>query len=285
MNYFNENLSKIGFNLIEPSNELKPYVQAFWTVKFEKFPFDFPLRILADGNSGLVINFASNFSLEINNKNNICNDKFTFSPPSKYSAFVKANGNIDIIGIRFNSAAVYRFFEKDISSFSDISYSLNNNSKWQVDSLYQKLLQNFTIKEKINIIELFLLNIIKTSTKNNSYWIFDFINKIHENKGNVIIEELCKEFELNFRHVQRRFKIEVGLSAKTYAKIIRIQETKNTLSSLNVESLTSLSYEKGFFDQSHFINEFKYFMGETPREYLKKKQEMAEKYFYKKYNQ
>jgi AraC-like DNA-binding protein len=284
MNYFNEDLSKIGFNLIEPSSELKPYIQSFWVVKFEKFPLDFPLRILADGNSGLVINFASNFSLEINSNKSICKDKITFFPPSKYSAFVKADSSIDVIGIRFNSASIYRFLEKDISSFSDISYLIKNDSKWRVDSLYQKLIQNLTIKEKINIIELFLLDIIKTSKKNNSYWIFDFINKIHEKKGNINIEDLCEEFNLNSRHVQRRFKIEVGLSVKAYARIIRIQDSKSTLSSLNIESLTSLSYEKGFFDQSHFINEFKYFMEETPSEYLKKKQKMAEKYFYKKYD-
>lgn len=284
MNYFNEDLSKIDFNLIEPSFELKPYLQSFWTVKFDKFPFDFPLRILSDGNSGLVISFASNFSLEINNKKSICKDKITFFPPSKYSSFVKSDSNIDVIGIRFNSASVYRFFEKDISSFSDISYLIKNDSKWQVDSLYQKLIQNLTIKEKINIIELFLLDIIKTSKKANSYWIFDFINKIHEKKGNINIEDLCEEFNLNSRHVQRRFKIEVGLSVKAYARIIRIQDSKDTISSLNIESLTSLSYEKGFFDQSHFINEFKYFMEETPSEYLKKKQKMAKKYSYKKYH-
>jgi len=184
--------------------------------------------------------------------------------------------------VRFNAAGVYRFFNKDISSFNKIS-SIENSSDWPIDSLYSGLEKTKKVKDKMKTLELFLLEKLKHSKKRNSPWIFEFIGRIKEEKGNINIQDLCEEFNIDIRHVQRRFKIELGLSPKLYSRLIRIQDSKKTLSSLLVNSLTSFSYDKGFFDQSHFINEFKHFMKETPKEYLHKKFLQAKKFSFKKY--
>ncbi|RXK12761.1 hypothetical protein CP965_09305 [Halarcobacter mediterraneus] len=283
MNYFNEELNNIGFKLIEPCKELKPFLQSFWIVKFKKIPSFLPLKIVSDGNSGFIINFSSEFTLTIEDKTEICKEKFLYFPPSKNPAFVKAKKDIDIIGVRFNAAGVYRFFDKDISGFDKNIHIIENSSSWQIDNLYKQLFKEKKLKNKISILESFLLNKLNNSKQQNSPWIFDFINEIKFNKGNINLEELCEEFSLSLRHVQRRFKKEVGLSPKVYCRIIRIQDTKKTLSSLMINSFTSISYDKGFFDQSHFINEFKTFMKETPKQYFQKKLEMAKKFSFKKY--
>lgn len=285
MNYFNKDLHDIGFKLIKPCDELKPYIQSFWIAKFKKLPFSLPLKIIADGNSGFVINFSSEYTIKINEKEYTCSDKFTYFPPSKHYALAKVKGDADVIGVRFNAAGVYKFFDKNISSFQEDMYPITNTQNWQIDKLYTQLKEQNKIESKIHIIELFLLNKLKISKKENSPWIFDFVNEIKKEKGNVNIEELCQNFKLNYRQVQRRFKMELGLSAKLYARIVRVQDTKKTLSSLIVNSLTKLSYDKGYFDQSHFINEFKNFIKETPKEYLNKKLTMAKKFSFKKYKE
>lgn len=283
MNYFNKELNDIGFKLIEPCEELKPFLQSFWIVKFKRLASLLPLKIVPDGNSGFIINFSSEFTLKIKNNTTICKDKYIYFPPTKDTAFVKAKKDICIIGVRFNTAGAYKFFDNDISSFSENVYILKNNSNWQLDNLYIKLLKINKLEDRISIIETFLLNKLKKSKKENAPWIFEFINEIKKNKGNIQIEDLYKKFSLNPRNIQRRFKKEVGLAPKTYARIIRVQDTKRTLSSLVIKSLTSLSYEKGFFDQAHFIKDFKQFLKETPKEYFDKKLEKAKQLKFKQY--
>lgn len=283
MNYFNKDLDNIGFKLIEPCLELKPFIQSFWLVKFKRIPFSVPLKIIADGNSGFVINFSSAYIVKMKGKSSTYSDKFVYFPPSEDPAFVSAKGNVFVIGVRFNAAGVYRFFNKDISSFNNNISRIENSSDWQIDSLFSSLEKTQKVKDKIHTLELFLLDKLKHSKKRNSPWIFEFISRIREEKGNVNIQDLCEEFNVDIRHVQRRFKIELGLSAKLYSRLIRIQDSKKTLSSLIVASLTSFSYDKGFFDQSHFINEFKHFIKETPREYLHKKFLQAKEFSFKKY--
>ena len=54
-----------------------------------------------------------------------------------------------------------------------------------------------------------------------------------------------------------------------------MRNVRDSLSSLEVENLTSTGYNNGFFDQSHFIKEFKSFMNETPKSYYQNKLSMA----------
>ena len=191
---------------------------------------------------------------------------------------------IDAIGIRFKAGGAYRFFNEDISSFKDIVVEMQNSTVLKIDALYEKLISTNDVENKISIIENFLIKKIQSSSKNNSVWIFDFINYILKNKGYVNIEALCKEFDISPRLCARRFNQEVGLSAKLFARLARIVNTKETLSSLKVDSLTSVAYDNGFFDQAHFSNEFKAFMSETPKEYFSKKYNMAKQLNFKKYS-
>ena len=60
----------------------------------------------------------------------------------------------------------------------------------------------------------------------------------------------------------------MGASPKKFASIVRL---KNLLQQYpNTGSLTELAYEAGFYDQAHFIKEFKAFTGDTPENYFRK---------------
>ncbi|PHR72995.1 MAG: hypothetical protein COA66_04145 [Arcobacter sp.] len=276
MNYYNSDLADIGFKLILPCKELEPYIYNYWIIRKEKLHKTISNKILSDGNSGIVINFASSsFLTKINQKNFISKNHFTYCGPTKYPLFMEFENQIDAIGIRFKAGGAYRFFNEDISSFKDIVVEMQNSTVLKIDALYEKLINTSEIENKISIIESFLIKKIQSSSKNNSLWIFDFINNILKNKGYVNIEALCKDFNISPRLCARRFKQEVGLSAKLFARLARIVNTKETLSSLKVDSLTSVAYDNGFFDQAHFSNEFKAFMSETPKDYFSKKYKMA----------
>ena len=285
MNYYNSDLADIGFKLILPCKALEPYIYNYWIVRKDKLHKTISNKILSDGNSGIVINFSSSsFLTKINEKNFICKNNFTYCGPTKYPLFMEFENKIDAIGIRLKAGGAYRFFNEDISSFKDIVVEMQNSTVLKIDALYEKLISTSEVENKISIIETFLIKKIQSSSKNNSVWIFDFINYILKNKGYVNIEALCKEFDISPRLCARRFNQEVGLSAKLFARLARIVNTKETLSSLKVDSLTSVAYDNGFFDQAHFSNEFKAFMSETPKEYFSKKYNMAKQLNFKKYS-
>jgi AraC-like DNA-binding protein len=52
-------------------------------------------------------------------------------------------------------------------------------------------------------------------------------------------------------------------------RIIRLQETLKMLLNQQAGNLTEIAYDNDYFDQSHFIKDFKEFTGVSPKEFYK----------------
>jgi AraC-like DNA-binding protein len=81
-----------------------------------------------------------------------------------------------------------------------------------------------------------------------------------------------KEIQAEFsdRHVRRLIAKYTGLSPKLFMRIIRYQTTLHSIIASPNESMAGLAAEQGYFDQSHFIKEFKRFQGMTPNSFLRR---------------
>ncbi len=106
-----------------------------------------------------------------------------------------------------------------------------------------------------------------TDTKTIDQIVKSTIETILTANGQLSINELSKQKNINRRQLTRKFSSAIGLSPKQLSKTIRLQATLKTLMSKNDKSLTDLAYENEYFDQAHFIKEFKEFTGLTPKEF------------------
>ncbi|MGA1939962.1 DUF6597 domain-containing transcriptional factor [Arcobacter sp. YIC-310] len=281
MSYFNKDLEDIGFMLYEPCKELEPYIYNYFTVK-NIITSKKTNKILSDGSLGFTINFGNPYEITLNSKKIYCDAKVILNGQSKYPMFITFEKYLNAIGIRFKVGGAYKFFDEEISSLCDKNINYDE-SFWNFDILYKKLVNMNTHKQRIEEIERFLIKRLKASKKENSKYTFSIISFINEHKGNISIDCLCEEFALNKKQIERIFKKEVGLSAKLFTRIIRMRNVRDSLSSLDIENLTSTAYNNGFFDQAHFIKEFKSFMNETPKSYYKNKLSMAKALNFKKF--
>ena len=76
------------------------------------------------------------------------------------------------------------------------------------------------------------------------------------------------------RQLERLFKKYIGLSPKYYARIIRFNYIFKLIHLKNT-SWAEVVYQSGFYDQSHFIRNFKAFTGEDPSSYYFEEKNMA----------
>jgi AraC-like DNA-binding protein len=79
------------------------------------------------------------------------------------------------------------------------------------------------------------------------------------------LKNLQKECSSNDRKLQYKFKNNVGFSLSLYQKLARFNRSLYQLK--YSQSLTSVAIECGYYDQSHFIRDFKTFAGVSPGEY------------------
>ncbi|MFV0394568.1 MAG: helix-turn-helix domain-containing protein [Coprobacillaceae bacterium] len=84
--------------------------------------------------------------------------------------------------------------------------------------------------------------------------------------GNVTVKELSNTTYYSERQLNRIFRKYVGLNAKSFLRLIRVNTTFHLLKKQH-NSLTFVSDATGFHDLPHFIHDFKLVCGITPQEY------------------
>jgi AraC-like DNA-binding protein len=86
-----------------------------------------------------------------------------------------------------------------------------------------------------------------------------------EQRGLVRVDDLAAHVRLGARQFERRFQEQVGLSPKLFLRILRFQEVLNAIRyGLDATSWADVAAAHGFYDQAHFIHDFKGFVGESP---------------------
>lgn len=76
------------------------------------------------------------------------------------------------------------------------------------------------------------------------------------------------------KHFIAMFKRQVGIAPKAYLKIIRFQKAISEIEQRQKVNWSLMSQDCGFYDQAHFINDFKSFSGFTPEEYVRAKNDV-----------
>jgi AraC-like DNA-binding protein len=97
---------------------------------------------------------------------------------------------------------------------------------------------------------------------------------LYHTRGQCRIEELADYCHASVRQLQRTFQRVVGVSPKFFARTLRFEQAQRRLMVDPETDLTGLAQECGYFDQAHFIKEFRAFTGKTPSDYVGQMREL-----------
>lgn len=97
------------------------------------------------------------------------------------------------------------------------------------------------------------------------------IDQIHHNRDIIRVEQVSEWFQMSPRSLQRLFKQYVGVSPKWVIRLYRLQNAAEMLEGLDHQDMLELAMDMGYYDQSHFIRDFKAVIGKTPEVYMKER--------------
>lgn len=167
--------------------------------------------------------------------------------------------------VYFKEAGAANFFRVPIHELFRESVSLDNfmfHSELLV--VENQLMEAKTDIARIKVVEDFLLSRLKPVPAD--VLVLEALALIHKSKGGIRIKELLEKLNISQSPFEKRFRQVIGTSPKKFASIIRFKHLVEEYKPQN--SLTELGYEAGFYDQAHFIKEFKTFTGETPEKFF-----------------
>lgn len=84
--------------------------------------------------------------------------------------------------------------------------------------------------------------------------------------GKMTVREIAKEVAMSWKHFERVFRKETGLSPKGYLRFARVQKVKDLLADPN-SRVTEVGFAVGYADLSHFSRDFKRLAGLSPKAY------------------
>jgi AraC-like DNA-binding protein len=164
------------------------------------------------------------------------------------------------------------FTETGFTYFSNLPAHELFNQSVSLDNIFdkskileaeEKLSATASHKDRIKIIEQFLLSQIKESKEDKL--IVEAVKLIYQSNGLIKIKELTQKLFISQSPFEKRFRSLVGSTPKKFASIIRFNAVLNDLE--KAKSLTDLCFEHNFFDQAHFIKDFKQYTGDTPENF------------------
>jgi AraC-like DNA-binding protein len=252
----------------KPVKQLSNYIQLIWIAESESDDDFFPRqKILPDGIIEIVFHFKEPFLTFTANRERIKQPEgFAVSQMKKFIE-IESNGRIGLVSVRFYPWGAYHFFKTPIYNFLDNMIDIKK--LWPND--FKTILtniKNLDNDKKVDFIQLFLLKCLKQHKKETAT-IDNILKLIRISKGVYLIEELCQKFNYNYKQLERKFLSTVGTTPKVFSKTTRFLNLCHHLKDYENYTMAQLSYELGYYDQAHFIKEFKTFSGLTPKEYYK----------------
>ena len=169
------------------------------------------------------------------------------------------------IVVEFKPNTARYFIPERLNLYKNATIDINDVWGNAAQVLSNKIDQAKDFKQKVRHIESFLverLNPVHPSIIDES------LREAYASNGFIEIAQLSKNAALSPAQFRKRFNEEVGMSPSQYSKVIRINTSLQWIKSADI-SMTELTYSLGYFDQSHFIKDFKSIIGISPKKYQK----------------
>lgn len=243
-----------------PTDQLKPYIKYFVVSESES---EHEYKVFPS--SGLVIGFQYKGQLAAIKDatvNKLSSAGIT-GITDGYKIF-KNSADIGTILVYFTEIGFTHVASHPANELFNLSISLDNIfDRKSIAEVEEKLIAATNDKERIQIVQQFLVSQLKDIETDKL--IVEAVNLVYQTNGTIRIKELNEKLFISPSAFEKRFRKVVGTTAKKFASIVRFNTVLDNLD--KTESLTELCYENNFFDQAHFIKDFKQFTGDTPENY------------------
>ncbi len=241
-----------------PRAELRQIVRCFWHLLDHDAPPNTPDRVVPDGCTEIVLNRADRFRRDERTQARVL-----LVGQLSGAIEIAPTGGIDLLGIRFEPAGLHLVLGTPMHELTDLDVCLRQVRP----GLYTRLRRANEAPdpyERIRRIERALLD---ARPLRSDGLIAEAARRLAKDATTVF--DLAASLSVGRRTLERRFRREVGLAPRHFARICRLQRVISVLDDgLPAEGWAGLAAGAGYFDQSHLIRDFRLIAGTTPARYV-----------------
>lgn len=257
----------------QPTKKLKPYIFPIMygdlnhpeinSLLFRPFPSGY-ISLYIRFNTGLVVFEGKNLSK-------------AYKPVFNFVAgvqklenlhYIKSLGRVENFIVTFKPCGFSKLFGMPASCVQNQIVELKNLASNRILDQFNSLQGLPTVNEKAQKLITILTQMLNESQNRINNSITHSIDRILNSKGNILLKDICSDSRISTRSMQRAFLTHVGISPKEFIQIIRFNNVLGQILDHKFENWHQIINDYGYYDQAHFIHDFKAVTGYTPNEFM-----------------
>ena len=270
----------MNYQTFEPHPDLASLVKCCWTLEVPAETNSQRQRIVPDGCLEMIFILGDDIKRYTSENEFIIQPRALVVGQITEPFIIEPTGYVRCFAARFYPFGFANFVTTPIKNLANKETPIAQLfGEKPAKELEQKIIQATDTKERIEIIENFLLEKFKNERTIDSV-VKLTVDTILATKGNTSINAILKEDSTKRRQLERKFVDQIGISPKQLSKVIRLQTALKLLLNQQSENLTQIAYESEYYDQAHFNRDFREFTGINPKDFLANDKMLLSSIFY-----
>lgn len=254
---------------IAPAHGLEHIVECYWMVQSID-PTVHTEKIIPDGFTELIFHLGDPYRIQLDGRWQSQPRQLLAGQITRHF-FLENTGVSDIVAVKLRPAALTHLYGLQLSDFTDKVVDLYEVLEEQLSEVGEALGRSVGQEERVAVLDAYFLRLSLTAKDTAVDRAIDWI---FARNGMTTVKDACGIAGVGERQLENLFKRYVGLSPKFFMRILRFNYIFQLIGQNN-DSWCGLAYEAAYFDQSHFIRNFRSFTGVSPSEYAFMEENMA----------
>jgi AraC-like DNA-binding protein len=258
----------MNYQTFQPHPDLASLVKCYWILEVPAGNNAQRQRIIPDGYIEMAFILGDDIKRYTYGDNYILQPRAMVIGQTIEPFYIQPTGYVNSFAIRFYPYGFANFVTTPIKNLANKETPLEVLfGKMPAKELEQKVIQAKDTGERIQAVEDFLFVNLRNETTIDAI-VKSTIDMLLSTKGSAQISTILKDDLSKRRQLERKFLKQIGISPKQLGKVIRLQTALKMLLNQKTETLTEIAYESEYYDQAHFIKDFKEFTGINPHAFL-----------------
>lgn len=253
------------YQLQAASQELSRYIKCFWMIDSNDDTSIHREKIVPDGYPEMMFDYGSPY------RANITGEWYTqgtdlIAGQIRNHFYLENTAEVGMLAIKFQPWALRLLFGLDMPSLVDRVLEVDDELGKSLSEVKSICIAKNSFEDKVEQLEYWFSHYLESKDypiSNTERSVKDLI----ESNGSLSLKELRDRYSISERSMERYFKEYIGVSPKFYSRILRFSHIFKLLQEDQDPDWVDISLQAGYYDQSHFIKNFKEFTGDNPSDY------------------
>ena len=257
---------------LAPDPRLRSVVACYWAVETDPIVARMRVRepledlLIPDGLSEIVFNRGSTgfgrWPLGERERRALMRDSYVIGGRS-HSVNTRADDPLSLAGVKLDSRFLRELIGVPLDEFRDATLTLKNLGNAPLLELEAAVGNARRLDAVVALLDGFFLAASHRVGRQRSH-VDALVERIQQDAGATPIMDWTRKAGVHPRRLERAFRADVGMTPKQYARVVRFKRHYQALIAPGARPRSLAAHLDGFYDQSHFNREFRFFTGVAP---------------------